>query len=131
MNARPVRHPQLEATRAANGEISLKLPRRKVWWLNALARLGRISEYRMLTLDKVGSWVWDLCDGEHSVKDLVAMLAEKHQLSRKEAEVSMVAYLRTLAQRGLVALAVEQKPQAGEPKPEASEPKKDSAGKSP
>ena len=107
MNAKPIRHPELEATRAVNGEVSIKIPRRKTWWLNLLAKMGGFPEYRILTLDRVGSWVWDLCDGQHTVKELVARLAEEHQLSRKEAEVSMVTYLRQLVQRNLVALAIE------------------------
>ena len=57
MGAKPIRHPGLEATHAENGEVSLKLPRRRGWWRDLLAKLGRIPEYRMLTLDRVGSRV--------------------------------------------------------------------------
>jgi len=68
-----------------------------------------VPEFRTVTLDEVGTRVWDLCDGEHTVKDLIARVAEEHKLSRKEAEVSLVAYLRQLAARGLIALVVEDK----------------------
>ncbi len=108
MSARPVRHPAIEATRDEKGEISLKIPRRKTWFVNLLARFGGIPEHRIVTLDAVGTGVWDLCDGRHSVKDLIATVAEQHKLSRKEAEVSLVTYLRQLAARGLIALEVEE-----------------------
>jgi len=114
MNTRPIRNPAIEVTHAENGEVSLKLPRRRVWWINLLARLGGVPEYRILTLDRVGSSVWELCDGEHTVRDLISLLASEHKLSRKEAELSMVSYLRQLAQRGVVALAVESKELAHE-----------------
>lgn len=110
MSARPVRNPNLDATRDEHGEISLKIPRRKVWWVNWVARFGGVPEFRIVTLDKVGSRVWDLCDGANTVRDLVAKVAEEHKLSRKEAEVSLVTYLRQLAGRGLIALMVEEKP---------------------
>jgi hypothetical protein len=111
MNARPIRHPALEALRSQDGEISLRLPRRKVWWLNFLAKFGGVPEYHTLTLDKTGSWVWDLCDGTHSVRELIVRLSEEHKLPPKEAEVRMLAYLDTLAQRGLVGMAVGEKPE--------------------
>jgi len=107
LGARPVRNPELGVDRNDAGEVELKRPRRRTWWVNLLAKVGTVPEYQTLTLDKVGSAVWDLCDGEHTVRELIEQLAEEHQLSRKEAEVSMVTYLRQLAQRGIIALAVE------------------------
>jgi len=107
LTGKPVRNPELEVERNDAGEIELKLPRRRTWWLNLMAKLGSVPEYRTLTLDRIGSTVWDLCDGEHTVKDLIGRLADEHKLSRKEAEVSLVTYLRQLAQRGVIALAID------------------------
>ena len=59
-----------------------------------------------LTLDEIGSFVWRLCDGNHSVREIIRALAARYKLHRKEAEVSVVAYLRTLAKRRLIAVAV-------------------------
>lgn len=107
--AKPLRNPELEAERTEDGEVSVKIPRRKVWWLNLLAKFGSVPEYRIVALDRVGSSVWELCDGEHTVKELIGTLAQKHQLGRKEAELSMVTYLRQLAERGIIVLVVEEK----------------------
>jgi len=112
--ARPFRNPELEVEYNDAGEIELKRPRRRTWWVNLLAKFGSVPEYQTLTLDKVGTAVWDLCDGEHTVRELIDRLADEHKLSRKEAEVSMVAYLRQLAQRGIIALAIEGKKETGE-----------------
>ena len=108
LGARPVRHPAVESTSdPATGEFSLKLPRRRTWWLNLLARFGDVPEYRLLTLDRVGSSVWNLCDGEHTVQDLVSRLADEHKLPTNQAEASMMTYLRLLSDRGLIALVLD------------------------
>jgi hypothetical protein len=113
MAARPLRHPGIETTRDAKGEVSLTIPRRRTAWVNFLAKMGVVPESRIVTLDAVGTKVWDLCDGEHAVKDIVAFMASEHQLSRKEAEISLVAFLRGLVARGYVALMIEEKKPQG------------------
>jgi len=107
MNGRPVRNSELDVTRNDAGEVSIRIPRRRTWWVNLVAKVGSVPEYHTLTLDRVGTSVWDLCDGSHTVKELIARLAAEHQLSRKEAELSMITYLRQLAQRGVIGIAVE------------------------
>lgn len=108
LSSRPFRNPQLKVTRTEDDGVAVKIPRRKIWWVNLFAKLGRVPEYRLLTLDRVGTSVWDMCDGEHTVSDLIGQLAGEHQLSRKEAELSLVTYLRQLAERGVVVLLVEE-----------------------
>ena len=104
---KPVRNPVLEATvDEGKREVTVKLPRRKTWWLNLMARFGRLPEFGLVALDEVGTSVWEMCDGEHTVRDLVRVFAEKHQLARKEAEVSMLTYLKQLGQRGIVVFQV-------------------------
>jgi len=106
--ARPLRHPAIESTPdPATGELSLKLPRRRTWWLDLLVRFGGIPEFRLLTLDRVGSSVWNLCDGEHTVQDLVSRLAEEHKLPMTQTEASVLAFLRQLSDRGLIALVLQ------------------------
>lgn len=108
MEGCPVRNPSIESTSDEDGEVSLKIPRRRTWWINLLAKWGRIPDYRVIALDEIGAGVWENCDGEHSVKDLIALHAEKYQLSRKEAEMSMIVYLRQLARRGIIVLVVDE-----------------------
>jgi hypothetical protein len=51
-------------------------------------------------LDEVGSFVWNLCDGEHPVSALVEALVERYKLGKREAEVSLTTYLKQLGKRG-------------------------------
>ena len=108
MEGKPFRNPSIESVTEEDGEISLKIPRRRTWWINLLAKWGRIPDHRVIALDEIGTGVWENCDGEHSVKDLIALHAQKYQLSRKEAELSMIAYLRQLAQRGIIVLVIDE-----------------------
>ncbi len=57
-----------------------------------------------LVLDRVGSGVWELCDGFHSVESILDYIQRRHKLSRREAEVSVSAYLKILGQRRLIGL---------------------------
>jgi hypothetical protein len=100
---KPVHNPAIEATvDDRKREVTVKLPRRKTWWLNLLARFSRLPEYGLVTLDEVGTSVWEMCDGERNVRDLIRDFAAKHQLGRKEAEVGMLTYLRQLGERGII-----------------------------
>jgi hypothetical protein len=60
--------------------------------------------YKQVVLDEVGSDVWNLCTGDNDVDTIVKTLARKYKLGRREVELSLANYLRTLAQRGLIGL---------------------------
>jgi len=52
------------------------------------------------------AFVWRHADGTRTVEALITTFAEHHQLSLREAEVPVLAFLKTLTQRNLIALAV-------------------------
>ena len=43
-----------------------------------------------------------MCNGRTSVGEMIEELADKYQLNRKEAEVSLLQYLKTLGQKRFV-----------------------------
>jgi hypothetical protein len=102
----PLRNEAVGAERTDAGETRLVVPRRDAWWVGVLARVFYIPKQRRITLDEVGSYVWELCDGRHDVRRIVKALSARYKLHRKEAEVSVVAYLRELAKKGLIGIAV-------------------------
>jgi hypothetical protein len=71
-------------------------------WLGAAPGAGE----RKIELDEVGSFVWRMFDGKTPVREMIRRLAEKHKLNRKDAEVSLTTFVRTLASRKLVAVVV-------------------------
>ena len=102
----PIRNELIEVERGDDGEVRLVIPRREDWWVRTATRFFYVPKKRRITLDEIGSVVWDLCDGKNHVRDIIRALAERYKLHRKEAEVSVVAYLRMLAKRRLIAVAV-------------------------
>jgi len=109
MAAFPLRNEGLQAAVADNGELSVTIPRRKDWLGKVLSIVFVVPKQRHVVLDAVGADVWGMCDGQHTVSDVIGGIAEKYRLNRKEAEVSVTTYMRQLGKRGLLAFAVAKK----------------------
>ncbi len=106
LQARPIRNPALKWTELDSGEVRIVLPRRKDATGKLLSVLFHIPKSRPVNLDVVGSRVWTLCDGEHTVADIAEALTDEHKLHRREAEVSLTEFLRMLGKRNMVAFVV-------------------------
>lgn len=104
LSAVPVRNSLVEWEVNDHEEVVLKVPRRQDRVGRILHRLFVAPPFKQVVLDEVGSDVWHLCTGENSVDAMVKTLAKKYKLSRREVELSLANYLRTLAQRGLIGL---------------------------
>lgn len=112
--SRPVRNTSLKTEKIERGGLRLIIPRRREWWARVLAVVFPIPRERRLELDPVGEEVWELCDGNHTLRQMIAVFQERHKLTRAEAEWSLRTYLRDLGKRNLVAFAIEKKPEKSE-----------------
>ncbi len=104
--ARPVRNPALKWRVNDEDFIEVIVPRRKDLFGRAMGFLFFVPESRPITLDEVGTRVWNLCDGEHTVQDIVKALSSDYKLQRREVEVSLTEYLRTLGKKGMIGFLV-------------------------
>ena len=102
----PVRNELLEFEEDEKGLVSIKIPRKDTCWVKVMSKIMYVPSSKVFSLDEVGSYVWRMCDGQTTVKELMEDFQEKFKLSRKEAEISIVAFLRMLAQKGIIGLAV-------------------------
>ena len=59
---------------------------------------------RKIELDRLGMDVWSLLDGKKNVKTIVRKFAALHKLNTKEAEISVTLFLRSLGEKGLIAI---------------------------
>ncbi|MBL7076182.1 MAG: PqqD family protein [Kiritimatiellae bacterium] len=59
---------------------------------------------RVARLDHIGSRVWSLCDGRRTVEDVVDTIAAQYRLTFHESRVAVTGYLKTLVQRGVLAI---------------------------
>ncbi len=87
-----------------DGEANLFIPRKKGRFGDLVGRVFRLPDDKQLVLDRVGSGVWELCDGFHSVERILDYVQRRHKLTRREAEVSVGTYLKILAERNLIGI---------------------------
>jgi len=104
--ARPVRNPALKWRVNDEDFVEVIVPRRKDLFGRAMGFLFFVPESRPIILDEVGTRVWHLCDGEHTVQDIVRALSADYKLQRREVEASLTEYLRTLGKKGMIGFLV-------------------------
>jgi hypothetical protein len=104
--SKPVRNDRLEWEKNADEEIVVTLKRDDSWKVRILSKLFWIPNQKTLVLDQLGTQVWDMCDGRTTVEAMIRKLSENHKLNMKEAEISLLAYLKKLGQKGLVGFVV-------------------------
>jgi hypothetical protein len=104
----PVKNRQIFEDRLETGEVLISYPVIIRPFFAGLAKRfgGQEVQTRMkkLQLDELGTSVWNLINGSRSVRQLVKMFAETHQLEIREAEVSVAQFMRELGRRGLIAM---------------------------
>jgi hypothetical protein len=103
LKAIPVRNDLLRWYKE-DGEVNLFIPRKRGGFAELVARVFRLPDEKRLQLDRVGSGVWELCDGYHDVQSILDYVQRRHKLTRREAEVSVSTYLKILAERRLIGL---------------------------
>lgn len=106
LRSRPTRNPLLEWVRGEDGDVRLRIPRRKDLVAKVLCRMFRAPEYKEIVLDEVGSDIWELCDGENGVEAIVSNMCRKYKLNRRECETSVAAYLKILGDRRFIGFII-------------------------
>jgi hypothetical protein len=99
LNLAPIRNPAITWRRYKSGEVALIVSVKKK---GLMARGDKSEREKKIILDKIGSYVWTLCDGEHTFKEIVDALVENYKLHRREAEISLAKYLDVLSKKGVI-----------------------------
>ena len=102
LEARPVRNPSLKWRLNDEDNVEVIIPRRSDRLGRVMGFLFYVPENRPIVLDEVGTRVWHLCDGERTVAEMRQTLCDEYKLSKREVEVSLTEYLRTLGKRGML-----------------------------
>jgi len=103
---RPRRLPFLRRQETDDGRTRVTVRLRRAGWTRWLGGSEQIE--RIFVLDALGREVYDACDGKSSVKRIVRAFAERHDISIAEAEISVTTFLRTMMNKGLVAIVIDQ-----------------------
>lgn len=110
LSSKPLRNSLIKWEKNDNGEVSLVVPLKQALWVKIISKIFVLPKSRVIVLDEVGSFVWELCDGHNSVNTIINALCNKYKLTRKEAETSLLEYFRKLGKRGIVGFLVTKKP---------------------
>ena len=87
--------------------LILWVPIQRRWWMRGpLAWLLPFRREKGVELDALGQQVWEACDGQRRMEDIIEAFARHHQLRFHEARLSVMQFMRSLLQRNLVALVV-------------------------
>lgn len=116
LKSKPIRNPEIDWQRYPSGEVAIIVKKKPKGMTKFIARMTGKEPIKKILLDSVGSFVWDLCDGKHTVEDIIKKLMEKYKLHRREAEASLLLYLQMLSQRALIGFIL--------PKPQIKQEKK-------
>jgi len=108
LRARMVRNAAAQVARESDGTIAVMVSaERPRWMVPPLRWMVPFKPQRTLRLDKLGSRVWDLCDGQCTVEDIIDRFAARHELTFHEARVSVTSYLKELIARGALVVVIE------------------------
>ena len=73
--SRPTRNDSLRWEDNDNGEVQVFIERQETWKVKLLSKVFYIPKERKITLDEVGTEVWQMCNGRNSVGDMIELLS--------------------------------------------------------
>ena len=100
----PVHNPSIAWEKVEGGEVVVRIPRRSDRLGRLISKVFKVPDRKEVLLDEVGGSVWELCDGVHDIGYIIAETSKMYKLNRREAEVSVTAYIKTLAERKFIGL---------------------------
>lgn len=103
LNLRPLRNPSLEWSEQ-DGQVVIHVTHpRNSWKMKLLNVFIDTPRGRNIVLDQVGTDIWKEIDGERTFAQLAQMLAKKHKITVREAEISLQQFFKELVRRGYIA----------------------------
>lgn len=123
MKSFPVRNQLIAWEIDDKGEASLVVPQKDKLWIRLASKLFMLPNKRVIVLDSIGTSVWQMCDGKHTISQIIKTVQNQYQLTRKEAETSLFTFMQQLGKRNFVGFAIPNN-QQNAPATPISEPEK-------
>lgn len=109
LRAIPRRNAAATVRRLGDGTVCLTVPLQPQRWLKPpFSWAIRPAQPKTVTLDALGTAVWNWCDGQRRVENIVDEFARAQGFSFHEARAAVTGFLRLLVERG--ALTIEPSP---------------------
>ncbi len=106
MRLKPVRNPYLKWKKSETGEVVITLELKKTKKTKFLSKLFPTPKEKRISLDKIGTFVWDRCDGKHTVEQITKELEDEYKMMRQEAEISLTTFLQQLSKRRFIGVLI-------------------------
>ncbi len=107
LDAVPVKNQAASEAEGKEGGITLTLHRQETLFVRFISKFLFVPREKKISLDKLGSWVWKKCDGKTPVSKILNQMSEEFRLSRKEAEVSLMSFLKSLSSKKLIGFSLQ------------------------
>ena len=108
MKAFPVRNQLITWEIDDKGEAALVIPQKDTLWIRLVSKLFMLPGKRVIVLDSIGTYVWRMCDGKHTISQIINGVQKQYQLTRKEAETSLFTFMQQLGKRNFIQFAIPQ-----------------------
>ena len=120
LSSYPVRNPVVVTRSMEEGTVELEVPLKKPSkWVSLLLNP---PDKKVVKLDVLGSFVWQRCDGTHTVQNIIDDIARQFKLTKAEAAVSLSEFMKDLSKRGLIAFMITDLAQRAAEKQESGSP---------
>jgi len=106
LRLKPVKNPYLKWKKSETGEVLITLELKKTKEKTFLSKLFPTPTEKRISLDKIGTFVWDRCDGKHTVEQIVKGLQDEYKMMRQEAEISLTTFLQQLSKRRFIGVLI-------------------------
>lgn len=106
LKAFPLRNQLITWELDDKGEASLVIPQKEKLLTRLTGKLFMLPNKRVVVLDSIGAFVWEMCDGKHTISQMIKALQKKHKLTRKEAETSLFTFIKQLGKRNFIGFAI-------------------------
>ena len=106
MGAIPVPNRGVESYPSDDGGALMLVVQREPFRNRLLQAVAPVVRERRIELDEVGTAVWRMLDGQRSVREVIGRFSEEFGVNRREAEVSVLDFLKSLMGRGLLSMQV-------------------------
>jgi Coenzyme PQQ synthesis protein D (PqqD) len=105
LDAVPTVNRAVRVEQNASGTV-LFVPVKRTWWMRLFALILPVRAEKGYALDALGLEVFEACDGTRNLERIIEEFAARHQVRFHEARLSVAQFMKSLTERGLVALAV-------------------------
>lgn len=105
LEAVPLRNTAAVAATRPDGSLSVTVAIQKTWWMvPPITWILQPRKEKEIALDAIGSRILEWCDGQRTVEDIIEIFAREYAFTFHEARVSVTNYLKSLIQRGVLAI---------------------------